>query len=52
MRLRVRLQAVDGTCVVDFDVSPTRIPAQRIPGSTDTRRLGVHFGAFEYHPPV
>jgi hypothetical protein len=52
VRLRVPLQAVDGTCVVDFDVSPTRIPARRIAGSTDTRPLGVHFGAFLYHPPV
>jgi hypothetical protein len=50
--LRVPLKVRDGTCVVDFDVSPTRIPAKRIPGSTDVRPLGVHFGTFVYHPPA
>jgi hypothetical protein len=51
-RLRVPLEEDDGTCVVDFFVTPTRIPAKRIEGSTDTRRLGVHFGAFVYHRPA
>jgi 4-amino-4-deoxy-L-arabinose transferase-like glycosyltransferase len=50
--LRVPLSMRDGTCVVDFHISPTRIPAKRIPGSTDTRPLGVHFGTFVYHPPA
>ena len=52
VRLRVPLQAVGGTCVVEFFVTPTRIPANRIEGSTDTRRLGVHFGTFVYHRPA
>ena len=46
------LASVDGSCVVDFEISPTRIPAQQIEGSTDTRPLGVHFGAFVYHRPA
>jgi hypothetical protein len=48
----VPLAPSDGSCVVDFDISPTRVPAERIEGSTDTRPLGVHFGAFVYHPPA
>jgi dolichyl-phosphate-mannose-protein mannosyltransferase len=52
VRLRVPLEAADGTCVVHFLVTPTRIPAKRIEGSTDIRRLGVHFDAFVYHRPA
>jgi hypothetical protein len=52
VRLRVPLTPVDGICTVDFHVSPTRVPAERIDGSTDTRRLGVHFNTFVYHPPA
>jgi hypothetical protein len=52
VRLRVPLTAVDGTCTVDFLVTPTRIPANRIEGSTDTRPLGVHFDSFVYHRPA
>jgi hypothetical protein len=52
VRLRVPLGAAEGTCVVDFEITPTRVPAKRIEGSTDTRRLGVHFGAFVYHRPA
>ena len=52
VRLPVPLTAVDGTCVVDFLVTPTRIPANRIEGSTDVRRLGVHFDSFVYRPPA
>ena len=50
--LRVPLTAVDGTCVVDFRVTPTRIPANRIEGSTDVRPLGAHFDSFVYHRPA
>jgi len=50
--LRVPLSTVDGSCVVDFRVTPTRIPANRIEGSTDIRRLGAHFDSFVYHPPA
>lgn len=42
--------ARDGTCTVRFAVSPTAVPADVIPGSTDERALGVHFGAFAYEP--
>jgi hypothetical protein len=52
VRLRVPLTAVNGACVVDFLVTPTRIPANRIEGSTDVRELGVHFGAFVYDRPA
>ncbi len=50
--LRVPLEAKDGTCVADFRITPTRVPANLIPGSTDIRRLGVHFDSFLYHPPA
>ncbi|MDQ3823789.1 MAG: glycosyltransferase family 39 protein [Actinomycetota bacterium] len=40
-----------GRCRVDFVVSPTAVPAQVLPGSTDTRRLGAHFGRFLYLAP-
>jgi hypothetical protein len=50
--LRVPLTTVDGSCVVDFRVTPTRIPANRIEGSTDVRRLGAHFDSFVYHRPA
>lgn len=44
--LRVPLgPAPDGTCTVIFEISPTAVP-----GGVDTRRLGVHFDAFNYEP--
>jgi hypothetical protein len=52
VQLRVPLVAENGMCVVDFDVTPTRVPAERIEGSTDTRRLGVHFSTFLFHRPA
>lgn len=52
VRLRVPLTAANGSCVVDFLVTPTRVPANRIEGSTDVRELGVHFGAFVYQRPA
>ena len=39
-----------GTCTVRFAVTPTAVPAEAIPGSTDDRVLGVHFDAFAYEP--
>ena len=50
--LRVPLTTVNGSCVVDFRVTPTRIPANRIEGSTDVRPLGAHFDSFVYHRPA
>ena len=40
-----------GRCRVIFTVSPTAVPQRILPGSTDTRRLGVHFERFEYLAP-
>ena len=48
--LRVPLTPRDGTCVGRFDVAPTAVPSEVIPGSTDDRVLGVHFNAFAYRP--
>ena len=46
--LRVPLTPVGGTCTVRFVVSPTRVPAEAIPGAADERRLGVHFDSFAF----
>ena len=46
--LRVPVTPAGDTCVVRFSVSPTRVPAEVIPGATDERRLGVHFDAFAF----
>jgi Dolichyl-phosphate-mannose-protein mannosyltransferase len=37
-------------CHVRFDVAKTLVPAQVIPGSTDTRPLGAHFLRFDFVP--
>ena len=50
--LRVPLEAVDGECVVRFTVEPTLVPADVIAGSTDDRRLGVHFDSFVQREPA
>lgn len=45
--LRVPLErGPHGACTVRFRVAHTRIPARVIPGSTDTRRLGIRFVSF------
>jgi hypothetical protein len=41
--LRVPLKPEGGVCRVRFDVSPTAVP-----GGGDSRRLGVHFDAFNF----
>jgi Dolichyl-phosphate-mannose-protein mannosyltransferase len=43
-------RGADGRCRVVFEVSPTGVPAGILPGSTDVRRLGIHFLRFEYVP--
>ena len=48
--LRAPLVPKSGRCSVVFDVSPTAIPSQVIPGNTDDRVLGAHFNAFAYEP--
>ena len=40
-----------GRCRVVFDVSPIAVPARILPGSTDVRRLGMHFLRFAYLAP-
>jgi hypothetical protein len=40
----------DGTCRVDFTVTPTANPSEVIRGSTDDRELGLHFDAFAWEP--
>jgi hypothetical protein len=48
--LRVPLTPRRGTCVARFEVSPTAVPSQVIPGNTDDRVLGAHFNGFAYRP--
>jgi hypothetical protein len=48
--LRVPLPDGVETCLVRFEVVPTAVPADVLPGSTDDRVLGVHFNAFVYEP--
>lgn len=38
----VPVRPVAGVCSARFEISPTRVPAEVLPGSTDTRRLGTH----------
>ncbi len=49
-KLRVPVVPRGGTCIVRFDVAPTAVPSEVIPGSTDDRVLGAHFNAFAYDP--
>jgi hypothetical protein len=50
-RLRIPVRpAADGTCVVRYTVTPTAVPADVLPGSSDDRRLGVHFDVLSYTP--
>ena len=46
----IRVEPEDGTCTVDFRVSPTANPSEVSPGSTDDRELGLHFDAFLWEP--
>ena len=48
--LRVSLPDRLETCVVKFRVSPTAVPAELDPRSSDDRVLGVHFQSFVYDP--
>jgi hypothetical protein len=50
--LHVPLEPVDGKCVVRFAVTPTRVPADVVPGSGDDRELGVHFDQFVHAQPA
>lgn len=47
--VRVALRSnASGTCAVTFTAVTDRIPALVLPASADTRRLAVHYYAFEY----
>jgi len=48
--LRIPVDGRDGRCMVQVDVSPTAVPAEVIPGSPDTRRLGLRFYRPTYLP--
>ena len=49
--LHVPLHAdVRGRCIVRFTTAFVRVPAQVQADSTDTRRLGAHYYAFDYTP--
>jgi hypothetical protein len=50
LKLPLRPDAT-GTCEVVFTTAITRVPARVQPGSTDTRRLGAHYFAFDYSAP-
>jgi hypothetical protein len=43
---------VGDTCTVRFDIAPTRVPADVVPGSSDDRELGVHFDEFVHVQPA
>ena len=50
--LVVPLRRQGESCVVEFAVSPTAVPAELTHGlNPDTRVLGVHFDRFEYFKP-
>ena len=48
--LRVPLTPRGDTCSVVFNIAPTAVPSEVIPGSKDDRELGAHFNAFGYRP--
>jgi hypothetical protein len=48
--LSVPLTPRAGTCTVVFNIAPTAVPSEVIPGSTDDRELGAHFNSFFYRP--
>jgi len=41
----------NGVCVVRYTVSPTAVPADVLPGSSDDRVLGAHFNGFALEVP-
>jgi hypothetical protein len=49
--LRVPLESTGRRCRVRFTVTPTRVPAETIPGNTDDRELGAHFDSFVHLEP-
>ena len=45
-----RSRAATRVCNVDFEVTPTAVPAIVTKGSIRTSELGAHFSTFEYKP--
>ena len=48
--LRVPVASKRGVCRARFDIAPTAVPSEVIPGSSDDRVLGAHFNAFAFEP--
>jgi hypothetical protein len=46
--LRVPVTGSGGSCRVTIEISPTAVPAEVIPGSADTRVLGLKLYAATY----
>ena len=46
----IPLEGEDGRCSVRFEVAPTVVPADVLPGSEDTRALGVRVLSFDWRP--
>lgn len=48
--LRIPVRGDEGACTVDVEITPTAVPADVIPGSVDTRSLGLRFYTATYVP--
>ena len=48
--LRIPVRGDHGACTVDVEITPTAVPTDVIPGSTDTRDLGLRFYTATYVP--
>ena len=48
--LKIPVTSQGDTCRARYTVSPTAVPKEVIPGSTDDRVLGAHFNAFAFTP--
>ena len=46
--LKVPVRAKAGVCHARFEIAPTAVPSEVIPGSIDDRVLGAHFNAFAF----
>jgi hypothetical protein len=48
--LKVPVTSKNHVCRARFDIAPTAVPSEVIPGSKDDRVLGDHFNAFAFAP--
>ena len=46
--LTVPVTSKGGICHARFDIAPTAVPSEVIPGSTDDRVLGAHFNGYAF----